>query len=211
MSILLIGVVILSFFNFFRPEVEKEPSVLNVDKAMESLVIVKHPMGGYGTGFVISEDGLMVTNNHVAEKFSQYGMDLRVSFKDGRKYTAKIIATKPSDDLAIARINSTDKFSALDLDDETLHKHQIYTLIGHGNLKYWKVKKIAYKSYDYFRKWELEFSPGIQPGDSGGPVLDDEGDVVGVGSAMSLDDKDSLVVPVKDIKDLLKESGIEYE
>lgn len=58
---------------------------------------------GYGSGFVVSPDGYIITNNHVVEKSDS----LKVTFKDGKNYEAKIIGTDPISDLAVIKIKDT--------------------------------------------------------------------------------------------------------
>lgn len=59
---------------------------------------------GYGSGFVISPDGFIITNNHVVEKSDS----LKVTFKDGKTYEAQIIGTDSISDLAVIKIKETD-------------------------------------------------------------------------------------------------------
>jgi S1-C subfamily serine protease len=59
---------------------------------------------GYGSGFVISPDGYIITNNHVVEKSDS----LKVTFKDGKTYEGKIIGTDSISDLAVIKIKETD-------------------------------------------------------------------------------------------------------
>jgi len=58
---------------------------------------------GYGSGFVVSPDGFIITNNHVVEKSDS----LKVTFKDGKTYEGKIIGTDPISDLAVIKIKET--------------------------------------------------------------------------------------------------------
>jgi serine protease Do len=62
-----------------------------------------------GSGFVISDDGYLVTNNHVIKDASE----VSVKFSDGREYDARVIGTDPKTDLALLKINSDDTFKAL--------------------------------------------------------------------------------------------------
>src|SRR4029079_2588379 len=59
--------------------------------------------GAAGTGFVVSSDGVIVTNNHVVE-----GADkIQAHFSDGKKLTAKVLGTAPSSDLAVLQVEGT--------------------------------------------------------------------------------------------------------
>lgn len=59
---------------------------------------------GHGSGFVVSPDGYLVTNNHVVDSADK----LIITFKDGKSYTGKVVGTDPISDLAVVKINEKD-------------------------------------------------------------------------------------------------------
>ncbi|MGI9513343.1 MAG: trypsin-like peptidase domain-containing protein, partial [Anderseniella sp.] len=62
-----------------------------------------------GSGFIISDDGYLVTNNHVIKDASE----VSVKFSDGRELDAKVIGTDPKTDLALLKIDSNEKFTPI--------------------------------------------------------------------------------------------------
>jgi putative serine protease PepD len=78
---------------------------------LPSVVLIKVAAAGRagaGTGFVISSDGLVVTNNHVVQPAEQTGGGLIVSFQDGRSVEGRIVGRDPSSDLAVIRVEGVD-------------------------------------------------------------------------------------------------------
>jgi serine protease Do len=67
---------------------------------------------GQGSGFFISEDGLLVTNNHVVDK----GTEFTVVMDDGTEYKAKLIGTDPRTDLAVLKVDADRKFTYVEFD-----------------------------------------------------------------------------------------------
>src|SRR5439155_17945207 len=59
--------------------------------------------GAAGTGFVVSADGVIVTNNHVVEGANR----IQVQFSDGKKLTAKVLGTAPNSDIAVIKVDGT--------------------------------------------------------------------------------------------------------
>jgi putative serine protease PepD len=68
--------------------------------------------GAAGTGFVISSDGVIVTNNHVVEGASK----IQAQFSDGKTLTAKVLGRDPSSDLAVIKVDAVN-LSAIELGD----------------------------------------------------------------------------------------------
>ena len=71
-----------------------------------------------GSGFVIKENGIVITNNHVI----QNAEGIFVKFTDGKEYEAKLIGTDPVSDIAVLKIQSDKKFSAVNLQIQTRQK-----------------------------------------------------------------------------------------
>lgn len=140
---------------------------------------------GIGTGFVISKDGLIVTNLHVIGEgrpisvVSAAGKDLKV---------AAVHASDRHQDLAILRVeNGGDKLPALKLADaeEISAGTQIVMLGNPHGLKHSVVAGVVSGTREIDGRDMLQLAVPIEPGNSGGPVLDMQGRVLGVATMKS--------------------------
>ncbi|MEQ8841026.1 MAG: PDZ domain-containing protein [Acidimicrobiales bacterium] len=149
-------------------------------------------VGFTGTGFVISEDGLVVTNNHVV----QGAATLAVSFSDGDPMNARILGVSECSDLAVIDLDG-DGYTPLEFrDDEVTVGIEVFSAgfpasdeIDFDNLDYTLTNGIvgsvnasgetSWASVDGV----LQHDARILGGNSGGPLVDEFGDVVGVNYA----------------------------
>ncbi|WP_285907428.1 Do family serine endopeptidase [Pseudodesulfovibrio pelocollis] len=143
---------------------------------------------GQGSGFVISPDGLIVTNNHVIE-----GADkVTVRFQDDSKeYVAEIVGRDKETDLAVIRIKSDRALPVLTLgDSDALMVGEWVLAIGNpfgldntvtAGIISAKHRIIGAGPFDNF----LQTDASINPGNSGGPLLNMRGEVVGINTAIN--------------------------
>ncbi|MER3447730.1 MAG: peptidase [Candidatus Dadabacteria bacterium] len=141
---------------------------------------------GLGSGFVISEDGYIITNNHVVEKAE----DIQVVLEDGEKYKTKVVGTDPKTDLALLKIEPKRRLSKVTLGDSD--KLQIGDRViaignpfglGHtvtAGIVSAKGRVLGFGDYDDY----IQTDAPINPGNSGGPLFNLNGEVVGVTSAI---------------------------
>ncbi|MBW1667311.1 MAG: DegQ family serine endoprotease [Deltaproteobacteria bacterium] len=162
-----------------------------------------------GTGFIIDEQGFILTNNHVVEKANE----IKVKLADGREFKAKVIGRDSKSDLALIKIDSGTPFKPLPLgDSEKLEVGDWVIAIGNpfglGNtvtagIVSAKYRHIGAGSYDNF----IQTDASINPGNSGGPLLDTEGRVIGINTAIYSQSGGSIgigfAIPVNIAKDLL--------
>ncbi len=156
------------FFNFPFNMPNTEPS----ERKFSSL----------GSGFVISEDGFIVTNNHVVENAS----DIQVTFTDGLKLEAELIASDVETDLALLKVNANNLQFLEFGDSDTAKVGNWVMAIGnpHGLGGTVTAGIISAKGrmldgrYDDF----IQTDASINRGNSGGPLFDLDGKVIGVNS-----------------------------
>jgi len=139
-----------------------------------------------GSGFVISEDGLIVTNNHVIADADE----IIANFADGRKLVAELIGTDPKTDLAVLRVSSDEKLEFVDLGDSDSARIGDWVMaIGNpfglgGSVSIGIVSAIGRDinsgPYDNF----IQTDAAINRGNSGGPLFDMNGEVVGINTAI---------------------------
>jgi serine protease Do len=150
------------------------------------------PTASFGSGVIMSEDGLIVTNNHVIEDADT----LEVTLNDNRRYTAKLIGADPDTDLALLKIE-VKNFPYLSFgDSEKAEVGQDVILVGNPfNLTSTVTKGIVSAKA---RRPNLSKSGGrvtiesfiqtdaaANPGNSGGALVDMQGNVIGIVSAIS--------------------------
>ena len=143
------------------------------------------PMG-QGSGFIISSDGYIVTNNHVVDDTDRVG----VTLSDGRKFDAKIIGSDPETEIALIKVDATGLPTLPLGNSDELRvgewvmaigapfglSHSVTTGIvsarGRGN-----VGIVDYADF-------VQTDAAINPGNSGGPLLDMNGNVIGMNTAI---------------------------
>lgn len=141
---------------------------------------------GLGSGFIIDENGYIVTNNHVVE-----GTDkIKVILKDKREFDAKIVGLDPNTDLALIKITPDNHLPIIKLgDSDALKVGEWVVAIGNpfglehtvtAGIISAKGRVIGSGPYDDF----LQTDASINPGNSGGPLIDMQGKVVGINTAI---------------------------
>ncbi len=141
---------------------------------------------GLGSGFIMSSDGYIITNNHVVRKAEE----IEVILEGGKKYTAKIVGTDPVTDLALLKIDPEGPLPAVEIgDSSTLAIGDWVFAIGNpfglghtvtAGIVSAKGRALGIGRYDNF----IQTDAAINPGNSGGPLFDYEGRVVGVNTAV---------------------------
>ena len=160
------------FFNFpFNVPRQQQPS----ERTVQSL----------GSGFVISSDGYIVTNYHVVENAT----DITATFTDGLKLEAALIATDQETDLALLKVDPEIPLSALNFGDSDNAKVGNWVMaIGNpyglgGTVTAGIVSargRMLGGRYDNF----IQTDASINRGNSGGPLFDLDGNVIGVNTAI---------------------------
>ena len=143
---------------------------------------------GQGSGFIISADGYILTNNHVVENADK----IKVILNDGREFNnAKIIGTDPESDVAVIKIDGED-LPTIELgDSDDLRIGEWVIAVGNpfGLSETVTVGIVSAKGrhvgiteggYEDF----IQTDAAINPGNSGGPLLNLDGKVVGINSAI---------------------------
>jgi serine protease Do len=140
-----------------------------------------------GSGFVISEDGYIVTNNHVIENVDK----ITVIFNDKTKLDATVVGRDPKTDIALIRVETDEKLFALPLgDSNAVRSGEWVVAIGNpfglahtvtAGIVSAKHRVIGGGSYDDY----IQTDAAINPGNSGGPLLNLSGEVIGINTAIN--------------------------
>ena len=151
------------------------------------------PQEGLGSGFIVSPDGYILTNNHVVADADK----LKVKLFDGHVYNAKVVGRDPTTDVAVIKIAASGLPTASLGDDSKAEVGQWVLAIGNplqldftvtagiisakgrsGNLK--SLYNSQWAIVDY-----IQTDAAINPGNSGGPLVDINGNVIGINSAIA--------------------------
>jgi putative serine protease PepD len=144
------------------------------------------PVEGAGSGFLIDEEGRVLTNNHVV---AGRGAEIKVILADRSQYDAKILYREPENDLALLKIEPKKKLPFLRLgDSEALQVGQKVLAIGNpfglgGTLTTGIISSLhrSVPSEDGQGMEDMvQTDAAINPGNSGGPLLDSQASVIGI-------------------------------
>lgn len=181
-----------------------------------------------GTGFFISKDGLLLTNKHVVEDSKA---EYSIVMNDGKKFDAKVLAKDPFQDIAILKVENTDKkeFSFIPLgDSDNLKVGQTVIAIGNSLGEFRNTVSVGIISGlnrsvtaqgslagSEFLQEMIQTDAAINPGNSGGPLLDLSGRVVGMNTAVASSAENiGFTLPInvakRDINDAIEFGKIKY-
>lgn len=175
----------------------------------------KQKIGG-GSGFIITPDGMIVTNNHVV---TDRNADYAVVTSDGKEYPAKFLAADPVNDIAIMKIEGTG-FPTLNLgDSDAIKIGQTVIAIGNSLGEFSNtVSKgivsglgrsfVASGGIGQSEKLNniIQTDAAINPGNSGGPLLNISGEVIGINVAMAQGAQSiGFAIPANQIRKVVEE------
>jgi len=139
-----------------------------------------------GSGFIVSTDGYIFTNNHVVEQADK----ILVKISDGKEYEAKVIGTDANTDIALIKIKPDNGLPVAQIgDSEKVRVGEWVIAIGNpfgldatvtAGIVSAKGRVIGAGPYDNF----IQTDASINPGNSGGPLFNMEGKVIGINTAI---------------------------
>jgi serine protease Do len=153
------------------------------------------PQESSGSGFIVTKDGYILTNNHVVE-----GADrVTVTLPDRRVFRAKVIGRDPTTDVAVIKIDGSSDFPTIPFGDDTALRIGEWVLAignplgldftvtagivsakGRGGRELASLYRNNYAITDF-----IQTDAAINPGNSGGPLVNARGEVIGVNSAIA--------------------------
>jgi serine protease Do len=165
-----------------------------------------------GSGFIISDDGYILTNNHVVDKAT----DIKVAFSDGRILDAKLVGKSPEIDIALIKVEARDLQPATLGDSDGIDVGDWVVAIGNpfglshtvtAGIVSAKGRVIGIGPFDNL----IQTDAAINPGNSGGPLFNSKGEVVGINTVIIASGQNlGFAIPITMVKEVLpsiKEKG----
>lgn len=138
-----------------------------------------------GSGFFVSDDGYIVTNNHVIDK----GSEFVVVLNDGEEVDAKLVGTDPKTDLAVLKVDADRKFTYVNFTEKPSRIGDWVVAVGNpfglggtvtAGIVSARNRDIGSGPYDDF----IQIDAAVNKGNSGGPAFNLKGEVIGVNTAI---------------------------
>lgn len=145
------------------------------------------PQIGTGSGVIISEDGYIVTNNHVIQDASQ----LEITLNDNRSFPANLIGTDPKTDIALLKIDVPEKLSyATFADSDAIEVGEWVLAVGNpynltstvtAGIISAKARNLSEDGIQSF----IQTDAAVNPGNSGGALVNTQGELIGINTLIS--------------------------
>ena len=185
-------ILLLSLFlliTIFSVSTSASEESINLEESM--LSTVKIEAGGFkGAGVFITKE-LILTVNHLVGSRS----DIKVTTYNGDKLSAKIVSSDQWNDIAIIKVDTKDiKVKVINISNEEVKLGEDTYAIGHPRSLEWVLTKGIVSNVDQVvaMRGKLQFDGIIHPGNSGGPLLNSKGELIGI------------------VTNILKDNGVEY-
>ena len=145
---------------------------------------------GYGSGVILSEDGFIVTNNHVIER----AQNIKVILNNKSEFDARLVGTDPSTDLALLKVDAENlpyltygNSDALKLGEWVLAVGNPFNLTSTvtAGIVSARARNLGINSDQYSIESFIQTDAAVNPGNSGGALVNQQGNLVGINTAIA--------------------------
>lgn len=165
-----------------RNALSQQPINTQIDRLRSATVLIEIGDGGHGSGFIVSEDGLMITNKHVVggQRF------VRVRLVSGRAVVGEVLRTHDLRDVALVKLEGSGYPAMAIRETPVTVTEEVYVIgaprmtqlawtVTRGVVSAWRPARPPGQPFDL-----IQSDVAIQAGNSGGPMLDARGNLVGI-------------------------------
>ena len=182
----------------------------DIIESYKDIIVQIHTPGGSGSGFIVKEKGLIVTNRHVIAGNEQ----VVVRGEKFKKTLASVIYTDPLNDIAFLRVpDGYEESGQIAISNESVNAGEQIIAIGHPlGLRFTATQGIVSKSERKFNNVDyIQVDAAINPGNSGGPLINTRGEVVGVNTFIFRDGESlGFALPSVKLNEILRDYSENY-
>ncbi len=202
----------------------KDSVVFITSRSVEGALFFRlRPVEGAGSGVIMSADGYIITNNHVVENAER----ITATLPDGRELDAKLVGADPNSDIAVIKIDSPEPLKPAKFGDSNeLRAGQLAIAVGNpyrlvntvtvGVIS--ALNRSLEASTGFMMKGIIQTDAAVNPGNSGGPLLNSRGEVIGINTAIISTTEGfqgiGFAVPINTAKriarQIIEEGGVHY-
>ncbi len=145
---------------------------------------------GFGSGVIISEDGFIVTNNHVIEKAQK----IKVILNDKREFDARLVGTDPSTDIALLKVDTNNLPFLIYGNSDELKLGEWVLAVGNpfnptstvtAGIVSARARNLGINTEDLSIESFIQTDAAVNPGNSGGALVNQQGNLVGINTAIA--------------------------